>query len=93
MNFDNFLFAIIIAGIGLAGAYLKAEYTLHKRLKSAERRKELVLHDLHVARVRLEQNGVRVYVRIALPPLQPHFDRTIGFLVRHWRSEREHRVN
>ena len=34
---DEFLLIIIIAGIGLALAYLRAEYAVHRRFKAAER--------------------------------------------------------
>ena len=50
MIVDDFLLAMIIAGLGFASAYLRAEYALHLRFKAAERTKELTLHDLHAAR-------------------------------------------
>ena len=40
MNFDDLLIAIIIGGIGLTGAYFRAEYLLWRRDKAAERRKK-----------------------------------------------------
>ena len=40
MNFDNLLIAIIIGGIGLTGAYFRAEYLLWRRYKAAERQKK-----------------------------------------------------
>jgi hypothetical protein len=43
MNFDDLLFVIIIGGIGLTGAYFRAEYVLWRRYKAAERRKRAAL--------------------------------------------------
>jgi hypothetical protein len=43
MNFDDLLFVIIIGGIGLTGAYFRAEYVLWRRYKGAERRKRPTL--------------------------------------------------
>jgi hypothetical protein len=39
MNFDDLLFVIIIGGVGLTGAYFRAEYVLWRQYKAAERRK------------------------------------------------------
>jgi hypothetical protein len=39
MNLDDLLFVIIIGGIGLTGAYFRAEYVLWRRYKAAEQRK------------------------------------------------------
>jgi hypothetical protein len=90
---DDFLIAMIILGLGVAIAYLKAEYELHLRSKAAERRKELTLHDLHRSRVRFERNGIPVHVRMACEPTQPQVFRTIRFLARHSPSARDHRAN
>ena len=92
MDLDTLLIAIIMAGIGLAGAYLKAEYALHMKSKAADRSKELGLQDLHAARVRLEQNGIQVQVRLTRAPTLPPFDRSTKFLAPHSPSAREHRV-
>ena len=70
MSFDDLLFTIIIAGFALAGAYTKAEYSLHLRSKAAQRSNQLVPRDLHVARSSLEQNGISVQVRIVHVSLQ-----------------------
>ncbi|MHB8478552.1 MAG: hypothetical protein ACYDBZ_20015 [Steroidobacteraceae bacterium] len=40
MNFDDLLIATIIGGIGLTGAYFRAEYLLWRKYKAAERQKE-----------------------------------------------------
>jgi hypothetical protein len=70
MSFDDLLFTIIVAGFALAGAYIKAEYSLHLRSKAARRSNQLVLRDLHVARSSLEQNGISVQLRIVHDSLQ-----------------------
>jgi hypothetical protein len=54
-NVDDLLIAIIIAGLGLSGTYLRAEFVLHRRSKAAEGRKELAWRELHIKRVRPEQ--------------------------------------
>jgi hypothetical protein len=41
MSIDDFLLALIIGGIGLSGAYLRAEYVLHIAIKATQRRKAL----------------------------------------------------
>jgi hypothetical protein len=84
MSLDDLLIAIIIAGMGLSGVYLKAEYALHVRLKTAQRRTEGVLQALHTFQVRSEWSSVSVRIRtraLAQPPLF----RTIGFLARNSR--------
>jgi hypothetical protein len=44
---DEFLLMIIIAGFGLAVAYLRAEYVVHLRFKAAEHEKLIVQRELH----------------------------------------------
>ena len=92
MSLDDLLLAIIIIGIGLSGAYLKAEYQLHVRLRTAERGTRVVRHDLHASRVRIEQNGIPVHVWIARAPLQSQLSRALRFLARSSRPGQEHRV-
>ena len=46
MSFDDLFFAIIIAGTGLTVAYLRAEYVLHRKLKTAEHKKLIVQREL-----------------------------------------------
>jgi hypothetical protein len=57
---DTLLFALIIAGVGLSGAYLRAEFLLRRRNKAAERREDLSLHELHANRLRPKQIDVPV---------------------------------
>jgi hypothetical protein len=56
MILDDLLIAIIIAGIGLSGAYLRAELLLHRRMMAAHRQRELVQLELHIKIVRPWQN-------------------------------------
>jgi 6-phosphogluconolactonase len=58
MSFDDLLIAIIVAGIGLSVAYLRAEYVSWRRYKAAERRHEVSLCELHLKRLRVEDNDV-----------------------------------
>jgi hypothetical protein len=58
MNIDDLLIAIIIAGIGLSGAYLRAELLLHRRVTAVQRRRELMQLALHTKIVRLGQNDM-----------------------------------
>jgi hypothetical protein len=52
VSIDDLLFAIIIAGIGLSGAYLRAELVLHRRTTTLQRARELVQREIHAERVR-----------------------------------------
>ena len=58
MSIDDLLIGTIIAGVGLSGTYLRAEFVLHLRFKAAERRKELVWREVHANRARPEQNNM-----------------------------------
>jgi hypothetical protein len=58
MGIDDLLIAMIIAGAGLAGAYLRAEFVLHRRLTALQHRMESEQHEFHAKRVGLEQNDV-----------------------------------
>ena len=93
MSLDDLLIAIIIIGIGLSGAYLKAEYELQVRLRTKERSTGIVLHAVHASRVRMEQNGMPVHVRIARAPMQSPLSGTMRFLTRNSLSAPEHRAN
>jgi len=52
---DEFLFMVIVAGMGLTVAYLRAECVLHRRFNAAEREKLSVQHELHANRLRAKQ--------------------------------------
>jgi hypothetical protein len=55
---DDLLIWIIIAGIGLSMAYLRAEYASRRGHNVKEREKAIVQHELHTNRLRLEQKHV-----------------------------------
>jgi hypothetical protein len=51
MNFDDILFGLILIGIGLAGACFRCEYLLLREVRAIERRRERVMHELHIERL------------------------------------------
>jgi hypothetical protein len=55
MSFDDLLIAIIIAGFGLSGAYIRAEYLSWRRYHAAERKRETSLRELHASRLSCEK--------------------------------------
>ena len=57
MSFDVALFVIIVGGIGLSAAYVRAEYLRWRELGAAERRKENSQRELHAARLSEQQNA------------------------------------
>jgi hypothetical protein len=57
---DEFVLMIIVAGMGLTVAYLRAEYVLHRRFKAAEKEKLSVKHELYANRLKPKQIDVPV---------------------------------
>jgi hypothetical protein len=51
-HMDDLLIAMIIAGIGLSIAYLRAELVVRQEFKAAEQKKELALRERHITRAR-----------------------------------------
>jgi hypothetical protein len=51
MSFDVALIVIIVGGIGLSAAYMRAEYLGWREHVAAERRKEISQRELHAARL------------------------------------------
>jgi hypothetical protein len=51
MSFDVVMMMIVVGGIGLSAAYVRAEYIYWRELGAAERRRETVLRELHAARL------------------------------------------
>jgi hypothetical protein len=51
MNFDDVLFALIVCGIGLAGACFRSEYLLLRDLRAAERRRQRAMRKLQLERL------------------------------------------
>jgi hypothetical protein len=74
MSIDDLIFAIILAGIGLSAAYLRAELDLHRRTTALQRARELLQREVHAKRVRLGPNTMPQPVSSiranALPPLR-----------------------
>jgi hypothetical protein len=56
--FDDLLFVMIIAGIGLSLAYLRAEYASRRGHKVKDPEKATLQHELHTNGLRLEQKHV-----------------------------------
>jgi hypothetical protein len=57
MGFDVVLIAVIVGGIALSAAYVRAEYLGWREHGAAERRKEAALRDLHAASFSEQQNA------------------------------------
>jgi hypothetical protein len=62
VSFEDLLIALIIAGIGLSGVYVRAEYVLWRRNQAAERSKEVRLRELHCLRLCHAENDVPVSI-------------------------------
>jgi hypothetical protein len=58
MGFDVVLIAVIVGGIALSAAYVRAEYLGWREHGAAERRKEAALRDLHAASLSEQQNAL-----------------------------------
>jgi hypothetical protein len=57
MGFDIALILIVVGGIGLSAAYVRAEYMRWREHGAAERRRETALRALHAARLSDQQNA------------------------------------
>jgi hypothetical protein len=57
-HMDDLLIAMIIAGIGLSVAYLRAELVLHRRMTAAQGKREVLHIELHTKRVSLGRNDM-----------------------------------
>jgi Arc/MetJ family transcription regulator len=69
-DMDDLLIAIIVAGIGLSIAYLRAELILRQEFKAAEREKELALRELRITRPRREHTSMLGQPSTASWPIQ-----------------------
>jgi hypothetical protein len=56
MGFDVLLIAVIVGGIALSVAYVRAEYRSWRKQGAAQRRREAALRDLHAARLSEQHN-------------------------------------
>jgi hypothetical protein len=79
---DDILIAIILAGIGFSGVYLRAELVLHRRMTALRRRRELVKRDFHAKRVGLGQNDVSRQPRTVPSSIQANVFHVMRVLVR-----------
>jgi hypothetical protein len=57
MTLNVALLVIVLGGIGLSGAYVRAEYLRWRDLGASERRREEVLRKLHAARLSAQQDN------------------------------------
>jgi hypothetical protein len=92
-DMDDLLITIIIAGIGLSGAYLRAELLLHRRLTATQRRRELVQRGLHIKRAYVENTYVRTQPRTVPSSIQTNVfpaKRVWARIVSHTNSSRRH---
>lgn len=71
MILDDLLIALIIAGVGISGAYLRAELLLHRRVTSARRLWRLQQLQLHTTGAQIRHNGAPVPTRDAGFPAHP----------------------
>jgi hypothetical protein len=83
MSFDDLMFAIIFAGIGLSGAYFGAAYSAWRRSQSEAERLEGRLRQLYINELRPETTEVSMP---AITP--PPKDRAAG-QARCWRTAAE----
>jgi hypothetical protein len=52
MSLDDFLFGLILCGIGLAVACFRSEYVLLREMRATERRREKAMREIIGARSR-----------------------------------------
>ncbi|MGO9931006.1 MAG: hypothetical protein ACLPV8_04225 [Steroidobacteraceae bacterium] len=57
MSFDDFFIGVVVGGIVLSGAYIRAEYRSWRNQGAAERQRALAVHELHAASLSQQQNA------------------------------------
>jgi hypothetical protein len=57
MSLDVALIVIVLGGIGLSAAFVRAEYMRWRELGAAQLRREAMLRELHTARLSEQQNA------------------------------------
>jgi len=68
MGIEDLLMAIIIAGVGLSGAYLRAEHLSWRRENDAERQRQASLRERHFNRLLVkEEDSPEGYLRLTDP--------------------------
>jgi hypothetical protein len=58
MGFDFVLIALILGGLALSGAYVRAEYLGWRERGAAQRRSEAALRDLHAASISEQRDAL-----------------------------------
>jgi hypothetical protein len=66
MSFDDVFIGLILGGIGISAAYVRAEYSRWREQAAADRLRESVQRDLHAASLALQQNRARGAEQIQL---------------------------
>jgi hypothetical protein len=57
MGFDITLLLVVVGGIGLSAAYVRAEYIRWRKHRAAQRRREAALRELHTASLSDQQSA------------------------------------
>jgi hypothetical protein len=57
MSFDDLFIGIVVGGIALSAAYLRAEYRSWRNQGAAERRRASILRELHAASLSQQRNA------------------------------------
>jgi hypothetical protein len=81
-HMDDLLITIIVAGIGLSIAYLRAELVVRQEFKAAERKKEFALRELHIRRPRREHTALFRQPSAVSWPVQTNPVQLVRVLVR-----------
>ena len=92
---DDLLVVMILVGIGLSGAYLRAEILSHLGFKAAERRREALQRELHNKGVRPEKMDMPSRLRTDPSSIQTDIFATMRALARAsciFRRERQFRL-
>jgi hypothetical protein len=75
MSFDDLLFTIIIGGMALSIAYMRAQYVMQRSCRIAERASELRLRALYATRPNTQappKSSARPMSRAAAPQVSPN---------------------
>jgi hypothetical protein len=65
MNLDYVLFSLILCGIVLAGICFRSEYLHLRDLRAIERRREKLMHELHLERLSAQAGDSKHAARIS----------------------------
>jgi hypothetical protein len=82
MRIADLLIAIILAGVGLSGAYLRAELVLQRRMTAVQRGGELAQLELHTKRVRPGQKDASAAAPDTFVDSNKEFSDGEGFALR-----------